>query len=298
MIITVESAKKYVRLPNTVTPENYDPFIPDATAKYLQPYFGDALLLKLDEYSDGSIEVAGEAKPKWDTLLDLTRRSLSRFTFFLATPSLDVNITEGGFSVTSTQQMAPASKERVGSFKESMEDLGYQALDGVLKFLDDNQSVFTEWTASDAFKAYDRGFIRSAAVFQKYIDIQSSRLKFFALRQAMDRVEALTVIPILGQALATALKAEEVRTEPVMDTIRAEALNLARRCVAYHTAADEIDSEKYSQYKELFVGLLRDHLNSNPTKFVELFPAGSTTTTPVSLAVENTLESKHFHFGG
>ncbi|HUW07897.1 MAG TPA: DUF6712 family protein, partial [Williamwhitmania sp.] len=164
MLLTIDQAKKYLRLPNTVSAENFNPFIPDATRKYLQPYMGGDLLAKLDSYSGGSLNVTENAA-KWDTLLDLTRSALSRFTFFLATPSLDLNITESGILVGNTQSMAPASKERVGSFKDSLEDLGFNALDAVLKHLDENKTVFTDWTASDAYKTFSSGFIRSVDDF-------------------------------------------------------------------------------------------------------------------------------------
>lgn len=295
MILTRDQAKQYVRMPNSVTEENFSPYVPDAISKYFPQYLGAALIEKLDKFSEGTFTPA-ENKEEWNHLLDLIRRSLTRFTLYLAAPSLDVNITESGFLVGNTQQMAPASKERVGSFKESMEDLGYQALDVALGYLDLKKSVFTDWTSSDAYKAFSSGLITSVYQFQRFIDIKNSSLAFYKLRQPMDRVESITIVPILGILLMAALKSEEAKTEPQMDPIRLEALNLARRCVAYITASEEIDA-KYKQYTDLFINMLRDYLAANPAKFTELYPNG-TPPEAISFSVENTADAKHFHFGG
>jgi len=296
-MITVETAQKHLKLTTTLTEKNFTPFINDAIEFYLREFLGDSLIDLLWKFYDGTQEVSDNER--LEALMEKVEAPLSRFTFLIASPSLDINIGQQGFTTAGSGTMVPASEARVKRFTESIEKLGWSGIEALLRFLETNKSDYDEWTESNAYKAFTRGFIRSTEKFNAYVDIEGSRLKFFHLRQQMDLVELLQVKPLLGTALFDALKSEDIDGNVYSENAnRNEAIDLVCRFVALQTAAEKID-ETYRQPASHVFNMLREHLNANPTDFTELFPEEDSTTTRAPYPTyENTVESPIFNFGG
>lgn len=293
-MITVENAKNHLKLTTTLTEANFTPFIADAIEKYLRPFLGDTLIDLLWSLSDGTI--ADENKERIKALMDNVEAPLTRFTFLLASPSLDINIGQQGFTTAGSTSMVPASEARVKRFVESIEQLGWDGIETLLRFIFANKSNYAEWTSSDAYKSFSRGFIRSAERFHKYVDIDGSYLKFYRFRQAMELVETLHIEPLLGTALTEALKAEDIAGTNT-DANRVKAIDLTCRAIALLTAAEQI-GESYRVPAGHIYNMLRDHLNAHPESFTELFPDITAVKRAPYPLYENTEDSPLFVFGG
>ena len=202
MLITTDQAKGYLKLNATLGEENFSPFIPDATSKYIKPLLGNELFALLETWAGSKDETETELA----ALYEKVAPALSRFTFFLAAPHLDINIGESGFTVVSSgNNLVPASKERVERFMKSLEQLAWDRAEDLLIFLEENQSSYPEWVASDAYTMQLRNLINSATEFDKYVDIDKSRLTFQKFRQEMDNIERIDVIPLISEALFNTL---------------------------------------------------------------------------------------------
>lgn len=296
-MITLENAAKYLKLPTTLGEKNFEPFIPDAIERYLRPFLGDDLVELLWALKEGTHEVAD--LERLEALRDKVEAPLTRFTFLLAAPSLDINIGQTGFTTAGSSNMVPASEARVKRFTDSIERLGWDGIETLLRFLESSKSTYPEWVDSDAYKSFTRGFIRSAEKFNSYVDIDGSRLRFFRFRQAMDLIETLQVEPLLGITLLAALKEEDIDGNVYAPSDnRAKAIDLTCKFIALQTAAEQI-GESYRQPASHVFNMLRDHLNVNPTDFTELFPdTDSTTAIAPYPSYSNTAESPIFNFGG
>jgi len=296
-MITLETASKYLKLPTTLSEKNFTPFIGDALERYLRPFLGDELIeLLWDLYNNSASE---EDKTRLEALMAKVEAPLSRFTFLVASPSLDINVGQTGFTTAGGGNMVPASEARVKRFTDSIEQLGWEGVEAMLRFLETNKADYPEWLESDAYQSFTRGFIRSAEKFNSYVDINGSRLQFFRLRQSMDLIESLQVEPLLGLTLLIALKLEDIDGNVYAPTAnRAKAIDLVCKFIALQTAAEKID-ETYRLPASHVYNMLRDHLNANPTDFTELFPEedSETVRAPYPTYV-NTVESPIFNFGG
>lgn len=293
-MITVENARNHLKLTTTLTEANFTPFIPDAIEKYLRPFLGDTLIDLLWNLSDGTI--AEEHEERIRALMDKVEAPLTRFTFLLASPSLDINIGQQGFTTAGSSSMVPASEARVKRFIESIERLGWDGVETLLRFIFANKANYEEWTASEAYRAFSRGFIRSAERFHRYVDIDGSYLKFYRMRQAMDLVETIHIKPLLGSVLSEALKAEDLDGTNT-DQNRVEAIDITCQAVALLTAAEQI-GESYRVPAGHVYNMLRDHLNAHPESFPELFPDVTTAKRAPYPLYENTEDSPLFVFGG
>lgn len=294
-MITLQIAQQYLKLTTTLDENNFLPFVADAVERYLRPFLGDDLIILLETLVDGTI--LEDDRTRIDALKEKVDGPLSRFTFLLAAPSLDINVGQQGFTTAGSTTMVPASEARVKRFTESIERLGWDGIEVLLRFLEINKDTYPEWTSSEAYTSFTQGYIRSAEQFNKYVDIDSSRLKFYRLRQAMNLVETLQVEPLLSTLLFDNLKEENIAGN-TYSTNRTKAFELACKFIALQSAAEEIDNKYRAPAGHVF-NILRDHLNANPGDFVELFPNDDTATSraPYS-SYENAEDSPIFEFGG
>lgn len=293
-MITVETARNFLKLTTTLDEKNFSPFIPDAIERYIRPFIGDALVALLWQNYDGTIAEAD--KTRIEALMDKIASPLSRFTFLLAAPSLDINVGQSGFTTSGSGNMVPASEARVKRFSESIERLGWDGVEAMLRFLFTNKTDYAEWTSSNEYKNVTRGFIRSAEKFNAYVDIDGSYLKFFRLNQAMMLVETLQIEPILSTDLYAALKSEDIAGTDT-NANRVKARDLICKTIALLTATDHI-SETYRSAASHVYNMLRDFLNANPTDFPELFPDPTVVDRSPYPSYENSEDSPIFHFGG
>lgn len=295
-MITVEIARNHLKLTTTLEDANFTPFIPDALERYLRPFLGDVLIQELWGVYDNNTELTGESLDNYTELLSKVQPPLARFTFLVAAPSLDINVGQQGFTTAGSGNLVPASEARVKRFTESVERLGWDGVETLLRYLFANKSKFTPWTTSDAYKAFTRGFIRSAERFNSYADIDGSYLRFYKLNQDIALVETLQVKDLLGDDLYSALLAEDLAGTKT-NANRVKAIDLTCNTIALLTMAKE-DPSRYQIPANHVLNLLRDHLNANPTDFPEKFTEDVVATRAPYPEYENTEETGFFLFGG
>jgi len=295
-MITVEIARLHLKLTTTLEDANFTPFIPDALERYLRPFLGDTIIQSLWEVYLNETELNEESKADYTKLLEKIQPPLSRFTFLVAAPSLDINIGQQGFTTAGSGNLVPASEARVKRFTDSIERLGWDGVETLLRYLFANKAKFEPWTTSDAYKAFTRGFIRSAERFNSYVDIDGSYLKFFRLNQDIALVETLQVKDLLGDDLYAALLTEDLAGTKT-NAKRVKAIDLTCNTIALLTMANE-DPSRYQIPANHVLNMLRDYLNANPTDFPEKFTEDVVAGRAPYPTYENTEETGFFVFGG
>jgi hypothetical protein len=133
-----------------------------------------------------------------NALFDYCNRVTANFAMALYLPFGQVNISDSGFHVVhdSTQQIA--SQSRTDDLLESFLQAGYEAVDELLKFLEENKDDYEAWKTSSAFTMNRQFFVLGTEDFQQYYDIGGSRRVFVALWPIIRRVEEYYIKPILG----------------------------------------------------------------------------------------------------
>lgn len=293
-MITLEIARQHLKLPTTLDEANFCPYIPDAIERYLRPFLGETLIALLWSKFTGSLEQ--EDDERLTALMNYVSAPLSRFTFLVAAPSLDINVGQAGFTTAGGGNMVPASEGRVNRFTASIERLGWDGVETLLRFLVENKKDYEEWTDSDAYKVFTQNFIRSAVLFNAHVDIDASYLKFYRLNQKMMMVETLQIEPLLGTELYQALKAESIEGTNV-NVVRVKAIDLTCKAIAMLTMVQD-GVEAYRLPSGHVYNMLRDHINAHPDDFPEKFPEGSQTTRAPYSNYENTEDNAFFVFGG
>lgn len=261
LIKTLAELQKYLRVDATFKIEGLYPYQDSAIEKYLIDVLGEDLTDSLLMWYNA--DDPGE-DTDLQTLLPFAQRVVAKFAFHQGAPNFDLRLTDSGFGVVSNQTLAPASKDRVNRFVENLEHEGWDAVEMLLRFLETNSSEYPQWAESDAYTMQLRNFINSAEEFDKYVNIGKSRLKFRNMRNTMDNVELLQVIPVISAPLANTIKSAMQSGRP--SEAITNLMPMLCRAVANLTAAQDIDP-KYKLTGEHYLSEVRKILDQNPDSY-------------------------------
>ena len=240
LIKTVAEFKEYVRIAGTISLETLMASIPDAQEKYIRPILGDDLLDALDEYYNDDDATDDEA---FEALIPCVQRPLARFTLLIASPEIDVTVTDSGIAVIMNQNLAPASSDRVKKYDHSNEKRAWDNIETLIRFLEANESDYDTWVDSSAYTLAKRNLVNSALEFDAILNIDKSSLYFSRIRSLLDDADLLFIKPsISAELFATIL--EEVQAGDISAEIEA-ILPYLQRAEVFYAAGEGIDSSKY-----------------------------------------------------
>lgn len=261
LFTSIETIQKYLKINKGIDFEKAVlPFEDDAIEKYIIPHLGDATFQLVKNYAEA--ETPPDDQEHIATLLTYVRRALSRFMLFIASPSLDINIGTTGYTTAETQQAVPASKARVDKFDSSIEKLGWDNIETMLKFLEKNKAHYPEWVASDAYTMHINGLVNTATDFNKEYDIDNSRLQFLKLRPTIRKIEIRYIIPEISKELFDDL-VEKIRANDLSEDY-SWLLNLLRIAIVNFTVAQSNTDKHFIDARE-FLSAAKTLLDSNPT---------------------------------
>lgn len=267
MIITTEQAKEHLKVNATLGEDNFNPFIPDAVEKYLRPILGDETLTLLETWADDQDDTDTAMVALYAKVVPM----LSRFTFLIAAPHMDINIGDAGFSVASSNNLAPASKERVERYMKALEGLAWDSAETLIRFLEENQADYEDWVASDAFTMQLRNLINSATDFDKYVDIDKSRLTFQKLRQEITNIENIDVKPLISEDLYNTLIGK-IKGEDELTEYETKLLNFLQAFIA-NKAAKSLGKD-LQMVATFYLKEAKALINENPDEFPDYRDSG------------------------
>lgn len=279
LILSADTIRQYNKAFPNLKDDTILPFVEDATDKYLLPWLGKTQLAEIDNY----VENGASGDTELDALLHYVQRALSRFVLHEASPSMDINLGETGFTTKGSGDFVPASQQRVQKYNESLLKLGWQNIESMLKFLEDNIDDYPLWENSDAYTRATDNFIMYASDFQQYVDISHSRMFFQKLRPIMDQVEKFQIYPVisseLGEAIKDQIRAGTVSTEnqKILDAVKPAVALLAmaddrvdlRDEIQYvvQTTIDAAKKSKYNWMGTFYLGKAESILYATPTDY-------------------------------
>ena len=294
LIKDTATLKMYVRVAASFKFDSFKPYIVDAQKKYIAQYLGDVLLEGLDTWYNAG---QNPAYANYKNLLPYVQAALTKFTLALGAPSFDTLLTEGGFAVTSNQNLAPASDRRVKAFIDSMMELGWNEVETMLRFLETNKANYSSWVSSTAYTEYHSNFIINASDFDKIIRIDQSRLRFMALKPAMDNVEMLKIEPVISKAMGDDIKAK-VKAGTMTAAYNA-LLPKIQRAVANYTMFEDTQLKKYEEMGTAFLSEVKLVIDGTPTSYPIYAASDCYVADKTSYNnYENTEDSSIFSMGG
>lgn len=200
LITSIEILATYIAMDENM---DFDPIADKfelAEYTYLKPLIGSFLntLDELDSSSGASIEL--------NKVLKLAQAAVAYFGMYKAVPNMNIRITGNGFTVNNSTNQAPASQWRVDQLRADFLQNGYDSLDAMLAYMEENAAKLEAWKDSEARKALLSYIIPDPLVFDSKVKISASRITYEAMRALMVDVQETKIKGILTEDLYTELQ--------------------------------------------------------------------------------------------
>lgn len=196
------------------------PFIEQAERKYILPLLEREMYDDLQKFcNEHNTWISGgsgaEDETKTTALVSLIRIAELNLAYFLGFSVLNTKISDGGFQRTGDNgAFKSLFKYQEGDLKSYFETTGYNGLDDLLKYIEENIEHFPEWEESTIYKARKTAIIKDAESFDQICFINKSRLTFLRLQRFMKEVIDFEIKPLLGTEWST-LMTELAKEDPV-----------------------------------------------------------------------------------
>jgi hypothetical protein len=232
----MEEIREFIPVSSTSKFEHMAPHIANAERDYLIPVIGQPMYEELVEFYEAApSENLTEVQEKMAELLRLSRSAVLHLAYWIGYDILNVDIVDGGFRRTESTNVKGLFKYQEENMKVYFRTNGFNGLDTVLKYLENNIADFTEFKVSAAFTLLKSAFIPNTDIFNDIVFINKSRLTFLRMKTHMTLIEETEVMPVFGVTAFSALKDEMVKDNP--DAKKMAVIPIVRKIVAFLASA-------------------------------------------------------------
>jgi hypothetical protein len=231
---TTEELKEYLPATGTFDFAAVKPYIHQAEVKYIMPYLG------VDQFNQLRVAYQANSLSSAQTkLLELVRIPLANFAFALFVPVGQLQIAASGIQQGGSKDKKAAAQWQIDELQASFMNAGYDSIDPMLEYLEENKLLFPAWAGSSAYTVLKQFFINTARQFSEFVWINESRRTFLVLRAQMKKVEEFSILSILCKPLFAELKAQTLSS--AISEANQVLLDLIRPAVAHLTIARAIE---------------------------------------------------------
>lgn len=172
--------------------------------RYVKECLGTALYNSLTiAYESGNALVAPNI-----ALLPYVQDPLVNITMYMWLNAGQMSVSDVGVQIDHSGEKKTAFQWQIDAWKEDLEAAGFDALDDLLTFLEDNKAIYTTWASDTGAFTLNKEFFNPDAVsFSKIVDIGNSRRTFKKLAQYMTLAHDTQLRPNLGDDFYDELKA-------------------------------------------------------------------------------------------
>ncbi|WP_394992987.1 DUF6712 family protein [Emticicia sp.] len=195
LIYTLEDLQRFSRSNNSLSIEDIEPFIEDATERYLTPYLSLPFVLTILDGTQTDI-----------TVVRLFKQAAINFAMYLYAQDAAVTIgTNGMHEYEDDKGKKRVSEAKFVRYEQNKLKTGHQKLELLLKYLE-TANTFAVWNTNAATQ-YKEFLLKSVSDFQKFVNIRESRMVFLACRPGLQLATYSNIIPSISQALYDAIVA-------------------------------------------------------------------------------------------
>lgn len=229
LILDMDTVRQYV--PNNIASslDVIRPHIHQAEIKYIKPLLGkelyETLLADVNEETPDLTE-------EETALLPYVQAALAHYTYMLAIPHINVDVSDAGVRQYHDERYKPAFGRDVDALLEAVYRKAYEAADELLEFLEEHQDDYSSWVDSDAFTEAHKFFINTAKDFSALYNIRQSRRTFLLIQPVMNKVEQMIIEPEISteyfEDLKEAIIAGDISADDqkILDMLRPAVANL------------------------------------------------------------------------
>jgi hypothetical protein len=196
-----QEIKQYIVVSKAISFEKMESPLRNAFDLFLVPLLGESMTERLQEIYNSENRSEKEEK-----LLCLAQRANANLAFFYEFDEINLRITDSGFQRQDTESFKSLFKYQENHLKQNFKNVGFNALDNLLAFLEKETEVFPEYLQSPAYSSSKESIVRNTEEVNRTYFINDSRLDFLRLRTHFDFAEESFLRPALGDKLYEELK--------------------------------------------------------------------------------------------
>lgn len=226
-----EEIKKYISVNVSTNYNTIKPYIEVAEREYIKRLLGD------DQYEELTDYYYDHALPeeRLDTLLEHVQRALINLAYYRGFPLLNVKMSDQGAYRNETEKQKSLFKYQESALWKMFKQDGFNGLDAILEYLEDNIDLFPEFQTSPNYTIFKSNFINTTKTFDDIYSIGGSRLVFLKLRRFMNIIEDSKIIALIGRAFFDELKTQI--KEITLTIVNAKAVEFIQKAVAFYSIA-------------------------------------------------------------
>ena len=202
------------------------------------------------------------------SLLPYVQLPLINFAYMLGGSKLAVNIGQTGISTTENDNLTPAEEWRLKDLKTSFASAGYDGLEELLRFLEENKDDYPLWESSASYSYQKKYFINNAKELNETIDTNFGRYDFLKLKPFIHQIERSVILPRMCETLFTTIK-DEIKDGNVSEDNQTLLDDYIKPAVCY-LAIDKLKpDENFKLEGTRYAQQLKDYLNSNADTYTD-----------------------------
>jgi hypothetical protein len=206
----IDQFRQHVQVNYDFTLPRIRPFLKQANRDYLKPVLGSDLLLELQELANSEDSASGE-QGGMERILQAAREAEAVMAFYLAIPSLQLQMSQAGLHAVSNEQYKSAYQWQVGDFRESWMLAGYAAIEALYDLLAELRPA--AWLQTNGYAGYHSSLLRNTQEFNAVYSIGESHITYVDLKPGLQRAQELVLRPTLGEAFYNSLIAHLAQEE-------------------------------------------------------------------------------------
>ncbi len=190
LVKSIQTVQKHATVSYNASWNVFEPYIKQAERKHLKPAVSRELLSALiaEETPEGLradvIELLEEASTKL-ALLAYSKTAI-------------ITIGDNGLMISQSQNSKPAEWWQVRDLQRELFKSGTDAIDEALEIMEASETDFQEWVNTQSYTKFKELFTQQTKNFQRWYNINNSRLTFQQLRPHLLKVEDKYFNALLG----------------------------------------------------------------------------------------------------
>lgn len=194
--------KKFIPVTRAIEIESLSPKIDHAIKKYIQPWVGPVLTTSIIAAHAGTPNSIEQA------LIDKIQPALANFAWYEYIPMASVVVDDSGINRKENDSWKTAHSGQIRDLKDDALETGYDNLEFMLEFLEDNENDYPDWVNWEGYTKNKEFFINTAEEFMQHYPIVQGRQTYHAMRPLFDDVECFAILPCIGKDFFDYLKSK------------------------------------------------------------------------------------------
>ena len=242
------------------------PHIASAENKYIKPLLGTSMYDELQEFYNATYPASpSDVQIAMKELLEKVQLALIHLAYFVGFDFMNVSATDAGFHRTESEKLKSLYGYQENSLRKFFSDAGFDNLDDVLVYLEENIEYFAEFKAQTNYTVLKQSFLPTVKVVEEIpFNLHGSRLTFLALKPGISYIEDTQIKKLLGTTIYNTIKTEMVKDSPagkvtaIIPYIRKPLIYLATAFLMKETGADLTEKGLYFEKTDpVFRGTLK-----------------------------------------